>query len=43
MRKATTFTTARAAAKAFQGKPLTNVAIGMVAVVSRSNLDKMVS
>jgi len=43
MRKATNFKQAREAAKAFQGQPLTNKATGMVAVVSRKSLDKMLS
>ncbi|MDO5691118.1 MAG: hypothetical protein Q4G70_01380 [Pseudomonadota bacterium] len=42
-RQASNFLQARAAAKAFQGKPLTNDATGMVATVSRNNLDKMLS
>jgi len=43
MRIARTFREAREAAKAFQGKPLTNQATGIVAVVSRRSLDKMIS
>gem|GEM_PF-1306466 len=43
MRVARTFREAREAAKAFQGKPLTNKTTGMVAVMSRNNLDKMLS
>jgi len=43
LRPARTFKEARQAAKAFQGKPLTNQQTGMVAVVSRTNLDKMLS
>jgi len=43
MRQATNFTQAREAAREFQGKPLTNEATGMVAVVSRKSLDKMLS
>lgn len=42
-RQAATFTEAREQAKAFQGKPLTNAATGIVATVSRNNLDKMLS
>lgn len=42
-RQASTFDEARAAAKAFQGQPLTNGATGMVVTVSRNNLDKMLS
>jgi hypothetical protein len=42
-RKAATFEEARAAAKAFQSKPLTNTATGMEATVSRNSLDKMLS
>jgi|GEM_PF-1975295 len=43
MRNARTFKEAREAAKAFQGKPLTNKSTGMTATVSRNNLDKMLS
>ena len=43
MRRATTFAEARLAAKAFQGQPLTNAQTGLQAVVSRKNLDKMLS
>jgi len=43
MRVARTFREAREAAKAFQGKPLTNKTTGIVAVVTRNNLDKMLS
>jgi len=43
MRTASNFRQAREAAKAFQGKPLTNRQTGMVAMVSRTNLDKMLS
>ncbi|WEL95673.1 LPD38 domain-containing protein [Delftia tsuruhatensis] len=43
MRRATTFAEARLAAKAFQGKPLTNGQTGLQAVVSRNSLDKMLS
>jgi hypothetical protein len=43
MRRATTFAEARLAAKAFQGKPLTNGQTGLQAVVSRNTLDKMLS
>jgi len=43
LRPARTFKQARQAAKAFQGKPLTNQQTGMVAVVSRNQLDKMLS
>lgn len=42
-RDAQTFEQARAAAKEFQGKPLTNLATGIEAVVSRNSLDKMLS
>lgn len=42
-RAASNFTEARAAAKAFQGKNLTNAETGIVAVVSRNALDKMLS
>jgi hypothetical protein len=42
-RQAATFDEARAAAKEFQGKPLTNLATHMEAVVSRNRLDKMLS
>lgn len=42
-RLATTFSEARQAAKAFQGKPLVNSATGIKAMVSRNNLDKMLS
>lgn len=42
-RKASNFTEARQAAKAFQGTPLTNHGTGIVATVSRNNLDKMLS
>ncbi|NMG64394.1 hypothetical protein GPA19_05465 [Azoarcus indigens] len=42
-RQASTFEEARAAAKAFQGQPLTNRASGMAVTVSRNNLDKMLS
>jgi hypothetical protein len=43
MRRATTFAEARLAAKAFQGKQLTNGQTGLQAVVSRNSLDKMLS
>jgi len=43
MRIASTFEQAREAAKAFQGKPLTNRQTGMEAVMSRKSLDKMLS
>jgi len=43
MRTAINFRQARIAAKAFQGKPLTNRQTGMTAIVSRNNLDKMLS
>ena len=43
MRRATTFAEARLAAKAFQGKPLTNGQTGLQAVVSRNSIDKMLS
>jgi len=43
MRTATNFQQARAAAKAFQGKPLTNQQTGMTAVLARKSLDKMLS
>ncbi|EPD35129.1 hypothetical protein HMPREF9701_05508 [Delftia acidovorans CCUG 274B] len=43
LRRATTFAEARLAAKAFQGKPLTNGQTGLQAVVSRNTLDKMLS
>lgn len=43
MRRATTFAEARLAARAFQGKPLTNGQTGLQAVVSRNSLDKMLS
>jgi len=42
-RSAQNFTEARAAAKAFQGKQLTNQVTGTVATVSRNSLDKMLS
>jgi len=42
-RHATSFHQAREAVKAFQGKPLINAQTGMLAVVSRNNLDKMLS
>ncbi len=42
-RQASTFADAREQAKAFQGKPLDNVASGITATVSRNNLDKMLS
>ena len=42
-REANTFDQAREAAKAFQGKPLTNTATGIEAKVSRNALDKMLS
>lgn len=42
-RRALTFNEARKAAKAFQGRPLTNARSGMVATVSRNTLDKMLS
>lgn len=42
-REAKTFDEARAAAKAFQGKPLKNKASGKVAVLSRNGLDKMLN
>lgn len=42
-RAAETFAQAREEAKAFQGKPLTNDATGIVATVSRNSLDKMLS
>ena len=42
-RQASNFDQAREQAKAFQGKPLTNPASGIVATVSRNNLDKMLS
>lgn len=42
-REASNFTEARQAAKAFQGKPLTNSSTGIVATVSRNNLDKMLN
>ncbi|MCP2041934.1 hypothetical protein L1281_002552 [Neisseria sp. HSC-16F19] len=40
-REARTFSEARKQAEAFKGKPLTNNATGIVAKVSRNNLDKM--
>jgi len=43
MRTATHFQQAREAAKAFQGKPLTNQQTGMTAVLARKSLDKMLS
>lgn len=43
LRTATNFLQARQAAKAFQGKELTNAATGMTAVVARNSLDKMLS
>jgi len=43
MRTATNFQQARDAVKTFQGKPLTNQQTGMVAVVSRKSLNKMLS
>ncbi len=43
MRRATTFAEARLAAKAFQGKQVTNGQTGLQAVVSRNSLDKMLS
>ncbi len=43
MRQAVTFSEARAAAKAFQGKPIANGQTGLEAVVSRNGLDKMLS
>ncbi len=43
LRQAFTFDEARHAAKAFQGKDLTNAATGMKARVSRNSLDKMLS
>lgn len=43
MRRATTFAEARLAAKAFQGKQLTNGQTGLQAFVSRNSLDKMLS
>lgn len=42
-RDASTFTEARAAASAFQGKTLTNEETGIEATVSRNTLDKMLS
>lgn len=42
-RQAATFSDAREQAKAFQGRPLTNRATGIVATVSRNNLDKMLN
>ena len=42
-RAAATFAEARKQAGAFQGMPLTNAATGIVATVSRNNLDKMLS
>ena len=42
-RDASTFSDARAQAKAFQGKPMTNRATGIAATVSRNGLDKMLS
>jgi len=42
-RDASTFTEARAAAAAFQGKTLTNEETGIEATVSRNTLDKMLS
>lgn len=42
-RQAATFAQAREQAKAFQGKPLTNIRSGITAMVSRNNLDKMLS
>ncbi|MBB6564349.1 hypothetical protein HNP48_007076, partial [Acidovorax soli] len=43
MREAATFGEARAAAKEFQGRPLTNALTGLQAHVSRNSLDKMLS
>jgi phage-related protein (TIGR01555 family) len=43
LRKASNFRQAREAASKFVGKPLTNTETGMVATVSRNNLDKMLS
>lgn len=43
IRKARSFTDARAAAKEFQGKKLENSATGITASVSRNSLDKMLS
>lgn len=42
-RTGSTFDEARAQAKAFQGEPLKNAETGIVATVSRNNLDKMLS
>ena len=42
-RTASTFAEAREHARSFQGKPMTNGATGIVATVSRNNLDKMLS
>lgn len=42
-RNASNFTEARTAAKAFQGKAMTNEASGLEAMVSRNTLDKMLS
>lgn len=42
-RQASTFAEARDHAKEFQGQPLTNSATGIVATVSRNNLDKMLN
>ncbi|MBB6562259.1 DNA repair protein RadC, partial [Acidovorax soli] len=43
VRKASTFSEAREAARQFQGKQLTNESTGLKAVVSRNSLDKMLS
>lgn len=43
LREAATFDEARLAAKAFQSRPLTNAETGMVAMVSRNTLDKMLN
>lgn len=43
LREARNFLQARIAAKEFQGKDLNNAATGMTAMVSRNNLDKMLS
>ncbi|MFT3803327.1 MAG: hypothetical protein QM766_19205 [Burkholderiaceae bacterium] len=43
VREASTFAQAREHAKTFQGRELTNDATGMVATVSRNNLDKMLN
>lgn len=43
LRVATNFMQARQAVKEFQGKPLTNDATGMTAVLARNSLDKMLS